>query len=300
MKYLLSIKKMLKRKKKYTYVFLLGLFIGIIIPCIFSISINSINSTITIILFISTSILLSILIIYLFFKRMSIFEFQELLEELDKEIEIKKALFQLNHEIKNPLAVVNGYLDMIERTTNKDKQKKYHEIIKKEIKRSINIINDFSILGKLKKIDKEPIDLSLIFDDVIELFNPLLKEKNGIINIDNLDELYIMGDYERLKQVFVNLIKNSIESKDKDFIIIDIKTKKYKDFYKIYIKDNGQGMSKEVLNHIEDTFYSTKQQGTGIGLSYVRKIIELHQGKISFKSKEKEGTTAIVNIPLMN
>ena len=59
-------------------------------------------------------------------------------------------------------------------------------------------------------------------------------------------------------------------------------------------------MSKEVLNHIEDTFYSTKQQGTGIGLSYVRKIIELHQGKISFKSKEKEGTTAIVNIPLMN
>ena len=93
---------------------------------------------------------------------------------------------------------------------------------------------------------------------------------------------------------------NSIESKDKDFIIIDIRIKKLKHTYKISIIDNGKGMSNEVLNHIEDTFYSTKQTGTGIGMSYVKKIIELHKGKITYKSKEKEGTTVNVNLPLID
>jgi signal transduction histidine kinase len=121
-----------------------------------------------------------------------------------------------------------------------------------------------------------------------------------MIHYENEDEIYINGDYDRLKQGFINLIKNSIESKDKDFLIIDIKIKKLKKHYKIYVTDNGRGMNSEVLNRIGEPFYSTKQTGTGIGMAYVKKIIELHKGKISYKSKEKEGTTVVVTLPLLD
>ena len=236
----------------------------------------------------------------LFIKNQKIVDLNDTLEDLEKEKKIKESLFHLNHEIKNPLAVVNGYLEMIERTDSKEKKEKYRDIIKKEIKRSITIINDFSSLGKISKIEKEPLDISLIFEDIIYILSPLTKKYNGVINYNSEDELYIEGDYDRLKQVFINIIKNSIESKDKDYIIIDINIKRLKNNYKIIITDNGKGMSNEIISHMEETFYSTKQNGTGVGLAYVKKIIELHKGKISYKSKEKKGTAVTVTLPLIN
>lgn len=224
----------------------------------------------------------------------------DMLNELEKEKKIKESLFQLNHEIKNPLAVVNGYLQMIDKTKDNKKKDKYLKIIKQEITRAITIINDFTDLGKVKELNNEPLDLSIIIEEIIEILDPLLKKNNSLIHYDNIDELYVLGDYDRLKQVFLNLIKNSIEAKDKDFLIIDIKIKRLKKFFKVSIKDNGKGMSKEELNHMMDSFYTTKECGTGIGTTYVKKIIEMHQGKIEYRSKEKEGTTVIVTLPIMN
>ena len=223
-----------------------------------------------------------------------------MLDELEKEKEVKESLFHLNHEVKNPLAVVNGYLQMINKTNDKDKQKKYLDIIKSEIKRTITIINDYTELGRIKKLNFEPLDLSLIIEEIKEILTPILKSKNSMIHYDSKDELYILGDYDRLKQVFLNLIKNSIEAKNKDYLIIDIKVKKTKVNYKVSIIDNGIGMTKEDLKHLTESFYTTKKKGTGIGTTFVKKVIEMHQGKIEFKSKEKEGTTAIVTLPIMN
>lgn len=237
---------------------------------------------------------------HLFIKYQNIVDLNDTLESLENEKKIKESLFHLNHEIKNPLAVVNGYLDMINRTEDNEKINSYYQIIRKEIKRSITIINDFSSFGRLKNIEKEPLDLSIIFEEIIYTFHPLIRRKNGIINYNNKDELYIEGDYERLKQAFINLIKNSIESKDKDYLIIDIKIKKYNKNYKITITDNGKGMDNETLSHIGEPFYSTKQTGTGIGMAYTKKIIKLHNGKITYTSKEKEGTTVIINLPILN
>lgn len=227
-------------------------------------------------------------------------DFNSILKELKREKEIKESLFQLNHEIKNPLAVVNGYLQMIDRTKDEKKKNQYLKIIKQEIKRAITIINDFTNLGKIKKLNNEPIDLSIIIEEIIEMLEPILKSINSQIHYENLDEIYVMGDFDRLKQVFLNLIKNSIEAKDKDFLIIDIKIEKLKKEFNIIIKDNGKGMTEEELNHMMDTFYTTKKRGTGLGTTYVKRIIKMHQGKIKFKSKEKEGTTVIVTLPIMN
>ena len=299
------IKRIFTKRQKYLCIYILGFITGMIfLLSIISIFIPSkkflINNPSITIMLIVLSLIINIIMFSLFIKYQRIVDLDDTLEDLEKEKSINESLFHLNHEIKNPLAVVNGYLDMMDRTKIKDKKEKYLEIIKKEVKRSITIINDFSSFGRLKNIDKEPIDLSMIFEDIIYTFKPLVKKSNGIIHYENKDELYIEGDYERLKQAFINIIKNSIESKDKDFLIIDIKVKKLKHSYKITIIDNGKGMSNDVLNRIGEVFYSTKHTGTGIGIAYIKKIIELHKGKINYKSKEKEGTTVIINLPILN
>ena len=178
------------------------------------------------------------------------------------------------------------------------KKEAYLNIIKEEINRSLTIINDFSTLGKIKKLDKEELDLSLLFEDVRDIFTPLYEEKNGKITIPTIDELYINGDYNRLKQVFVNIIKNSLESQNKNTINVDIKIKKVKDNYKITISDNGQGMTKSELAHIEDMFYTTKENGSGIGIPYIKEIISLHKGQINYKSQKNVGTTVTINLPI--
>ena len=299
-------RKVIKRRKKYLGIYFLGFMMGVIfILSITDIFIFSkkylINNPSQIITLIIISIIINLIVFILFLKYQKIVDLNDTLEDLKKERTIKESLFHLNHEIKNPLAVVNGYLEMIDKTNIKEKKDKYLEIIREEIKRSIKIINDYSSLGRIDKLEKEPMDLSLIFEDIIYILSPLTKRSNGLINYENIeDELYINGDYDRLKQVFINLIKNSIESKDKDYIIINVRIKKLKKSYKISITDNGEGMNSDVLNHLEDVFYSTKQNGTGIGLAYVKKILELHKGRITFKSKEREGTTVTVTLPSLN
>ncbi len=221
-------------------------------------------------------------------------------KELMKEKSIKEALFQLTHEIKNPLAVINGYLELYESTKSPKKKDKYFKIIKKEVGRSLTIINDFSELGKMQKLEKEILDISLLFEEIIEVLQPLFKENNAIIYFKNNEEIYINGYFERLKQVFINILKNSLESKDKDFLIVEIKIKKNLKDIQVFIIDNGKGMNEAEMKNIKKAFYSTKEKGSGIGLAYVKQILELHDGKIDFKSKEKKGTTVIVTFPINN
>ncbi len=297
--------KNIKRKKKSINIFILGFILGNIF-LIIGITILELSEKITIKnplilgLIVLFFLIIAFYIVNKILRSKNFTDLSYMLDELEKEKEVKESLFHLNHEVKNPLAVVNGYLQMINKTNDKDKQKKYLDIIKSEIKRTITIINDYTELGRIKKLNFEPLDLSLIIEEIKEILTPILKSKNSMIHYDSKDELYILGDYDRLKQVFLNLIKNSIEAKNKDYLIIDIKVKKTKVNYKVSIIDNGIGMTKEDLKHLTESFYTTKKKGTGIGTTFVKKVIEMHQGKIEFKSKEKECTAAIVTLPIMN
>ena len=125
----------------------------------------------------------------------------------------------------------------------------------------------------------------------------LLKNKSElVINIKN--EIYIKGDYNKLKQVFINLLKNTLEAK-KENVTLQTEVKIIESKNKVLIKviDNGIGMTKETLAHVSEVFFTTKQNGTGIGLAFSKEVIELHQGTLSIKSKYNEGTSIIVQLP---
>ena len=246
-----------------------------------------------------TLTLFSLIGIYLFNKSKKIIDLKTALKRLDRETNLKSSIFKLTHELKNPLAVCNGYLEMLETgEVDPKKEEQYLNIIKEEIKRSLTIINDFSSLGKIKQLDYENLDLAVLFEDIYDIIAPLYKENNAIITLPEEDEFYIDGDYNRLKQVFFNILKNSIEAKNDANLKVEIKVKKSKNNYKITITDNASGMTKEELTHIYDMFYTSKLDGTGIGVPYIREIINLHNGKINYQSQKNKGTTVTILLPI--
>lgn len=217
------------------------------------------------------------------------------IREVEYEKHIRESLFNITHEIKNPIAVCKGYLDMLD-TNDIKKVNKYIPIINEEINRTLTLMNDFLNLTKLK-VKKSVMDISLLLDDISEEIDTLLCNTNINFIYEGIDEeVYIDGDYDRLKQVFINIIKNSIESIDNDKIgLIKLKMEVKKNIL-ITISDNGVGISKEFIKRIGEPFFTTKNNGTGLGVKLSIEIIELHDGKIKYISKENEGTTVKIKL----
>ena len=142
-------------------------------------------------------------------------------------------------------------------------------------------------------------DINLLVEEVIDSVSPLAKQNKIIIEESLIDdEVYINGDYNRLKQVLINLVKNSIEAINKDDGKIFISTNLNNNCFYIVIEDNGCGMSEEILSKIEEPFYTTKKNGTGLGISLSKEILEAHNFKIEYKSNENVGTSVTITIPL--
>ncbi len=283
---------------------LLNIFISIksfLIACILYLKdlkeAPSITTLIYLIFIIFLFIITMTSILYLLKEGERIIEKNKALQELEKEKELKLALFKLTHEIKNPIAVCKGYLEMLD-TKKKNKLEKYLPIIKDEINRTLTIINDFSDYGKLK-IEKEEIDLIMLMEDLEETLSPLLKENEVVSEfISKEEELYIELDYNRIKQVLVNIIKNAIEAKDeKRKLKIKMTIKKLKEEVQIKIEDTGTGISKENLEKISKIFYTTKENGTGLGVALSKEIIEQHRGSIRYSSILGKGTTVTIFLP---
>ena len=242
----------------------------------------------------------SYLVFIYLLKGESIMNLNTAIKELEKEKVLRTSLFKLTHEIKNPLAVCKGYLDMLD-LNNKDKILKYIPIIKGEIERTLTLMDDYLDYTKVK-IQKEEVDIYLLLNDIIESLELFFKENK--INLEYSvpdDELYLRVDYNRIKQVIVNILKNATEARDinKKELIIKIRTRVTKNYFKIIIEDNGIGMDKDVLEQVTDLFFTTKKNGTGLGTSLSKEIVELHGGKIKYLSEVGIGTTVIINLPLL-
>ena len=242
-------------------------------------------------------ICLTVLTIYLFKKTEENLIFKRKFLELEHEKELRNSLFQITHEIKNPITVCKGYLDMFD-VTNIEHSKKYIPKIKNEIDRVLILLEDFLSIKKLK-IDKDIMDINMLVEDISENFKDIFmgKQIKGIFDIDQ-NEVFINGDYNRLSQVLINVVKNSIESLDKPTKIIKISTTINKNYAKIIIEDNGKGMNEEELNKICKPFYSTKSSGTGLGLYLSNEIIKEHNGSMMYESKENIGTKLTICLPI--
>lgn len=239
----------------------------------------------------------SYIIFYLLKKGEEIMDLNSTIKELEKEKMLRASLFKITHEIKNPIAVCKGYLDMLD-LNNEEKLKKYIPIVKQEIARTLTLMDDYLDYTKIK-IQKEESDLYLLLEDTCASLESLFKQ-NKITTKFKIpdDELYMMLDYNRIKQVLVNLFKNAMEAKkeNKDMTIW-LTVKKEKGNIVIQIKDNGIGMDTETLSKVSEMFYTTKKKGSGLGVSLSKEIMELHGGTLEYESTLGKGTTARMILP---
>lgn len=256
----------------------------------------TLNSFIELIILVFIYYFISFLILYIFKIIEKVRELNRSIELLEKDKVIKESLFKLTHEIKNPLAVIKGYLDMFN-IDNKEKSLKYLSIMREEANRSLNIITDFLEFNKIK-IVKTEIDLNLLLEDVYDSFKIILNKKNIklIYNDREDEEIYFEGDYERLKQVLINVLKNSVEAiKDKGKI--EISSNIYKRYIDIIIEDDGIGMSEDTLKQLKTMFFTTKLNGSGLGVCLSNEIIKAHNGELIYTSKEGVGTKVTIRLP---
>jgi len=217
------------------------------------------------------------------------------LKEFEKEKDIKISLFKITHEIKNPIAVIKGYLSMFN-INNKEKSEKYVSIMKDEIDRTLNLLNDFMEFSKIK-VETSLTNINQLIDEIKEILIPFFNSNNVSFFFEVEENITTSIDSKRMKQVIINIIKNAVEACDiSGCVSTTVFTDESSLF--IYVKDNGIGMSKEILDNILTPFYTTKEKGTGLGVSLSKEIIEAHQGTLNYSSSVGHGTLCKITIPL--
>ena len=240
--------------------------------------------------------LISIYLIYnliiLLKKRMKLYY---TLEDIENSKLIKTSIFKVTHEIKNPLAVIKGYLSIFD-PYDSDKCLKYKNILEIEVENALNVLKDFSSINHLD-IKKNNINYYDLLMEAKETILPFFNDKNIKLNISSPRELFVNADYNRMKQVLINILKNSTEALS-DNGKIDIKSYIENNKLITIIKDNGHGMDKETIDNLFTPFYSKKSFGTGLGLCLSKEIIELHNGTIKYTSKLNLYTEVKIVIPV--
>ena len=211
------------------------------------------------------------------------------------------------HEIKNPLASISIYVQLLSRKLEKDKSitleeaKSSIDVISQEIERLNKIAVDFLFAVKPMNVNQNLEDLNSVVRKTVALCNAELAQNNVELELDlatTLPKVYI--DKGLIEQSILNLVKNALQAFDteKKGNTIKIKTFIDADSVKLSVEDNGCGMSEEQMARIFEPYYTTKAQGTGLGLTTIFKIMKEHGGQITVSSKEEKGSVFTIQLPV--
>ncbi len=248
------------------------------------------NNIVIILLFILSAYIITLYIIYLK-KRVKLYLN---IKQIEKDKAFKTSIFKVTHEIKNPLAVIKGYLQIFD-SKDIEKTEKYKSILIREVDNALLVLKDFNELNNIK-IQKEYMNFNSLLLDIKETVVPFFSTKRINLNIDSDENICIYADYNRLKQVFINILKNSCEALNENGNI-NIKATIINNKLSISIKDNGKGMTKDTLDNLFTPFYTLKENGTGLGLCLSKEIIENHNGTIKYTSVINKYTKVKIIIP---
>ncbi|MCP4648453.1 MAG: PAS domain S-box protein [PVC group bacterium] len=219
------------------------------------------------------------------------------IKEINRELD--DFAYIVSHDLKEPLSTVIAFSGFIE-ADHKDKlneeAKGYLERIKSNASLMHRLINDLLAISRIgrEKVPFEEIEVEKIIEKVKLRLELAIRQKDAeLIIVNKLPKIFC--DRVRLTEVFYNLVSNAIKYADKQQTKIEFGSKQEKDFYEFYVKDNGPGMEEKYFKTIFEIFNradrSKDHEGTGVGLAIVKKIVEMHQGKIWVESKLGEGST---------
>ncbi len=254
----------------------------------------------------STSFLLVVIVVGSFIYMLSVILRQKKLSEMKNDF-----ISNMTHELKTPISTVSAAVEAMQNfgvLDDAEKTGKYLIISKHELNRLNSMVEkvlDISAYEKNKvTLNKEPLVLSQLLSDTIERFRVRQDANLTIVN-ECSDTIEIFADRMHIQNLINNLLDNAIKYCDRQPVIY-VKCKREGSIAEFRIKDNGIGINKENQKHIFDKFYRVPSdhmhqvKGFGLGLSYVKHVVERHDGTISLNSKPGQGTEFIIQIPLAN
>jgi two-component system, OmpR family, sensor kinase len=230
--------------------------------------------------------------------------FNQTLERLERLFRTQQRLLaDVSHELRTPLTTMRGNLDLMERMGEADPQSL--AAIQVEISRMTRLVGDLLLLARADSgglpLDRKPVELDNILFDVYRQVRIL--EPPIYIELKAVDQVTVLGDADRLKQLLLNLVENAVKyTPDGGEVVLSLSKKDGQAQFEVV--DTGVGIPPENLPHIFDRFYrvdkarTRTQGGSGLGLSIAKWIAEAHGGKITVSSKVGEGTKFVVSLPV--
>lgn len=231
---------------------------------------------------------------------------EELSQTIKAQNQLRKRLTSdISHELRTPLATIQSHLEaMIDGVWEPSPQRLsfcYDELIR--LTRLINDLNELSVLESDKiKLNSRKVQLTQLLKQMIENFQPMFSEKNIFFTGQLEPNVEIIGDEDRLKQIFVNILSNAYKyTSNEGKVTVSLATEQ--GWITVIVKDNGSGISSQDLPHIFERFYrgdlsrSRETGGSGIGLTIVKALVEAHGGILKVESQQSAGTKVTINLP---
>jgi two-component system sensor kinase FixL len=203
------------------------------------------------------------------------------------------------HEIKNPLAIIGGFARQLQKSPGLDDKSQHKlDIINEEVTRLESMIAEMRDFVKRPSAQKEPGDLEVLIDDVVDLFEDTFQERHITVRREKAPETPSLSfDRQQIHQVLLNLFKNALEAMPLGGELT-VATRVQGPHLELSITDTGQGMTPEVKASIFQPYFTTKEKGSGLGLAICQNILEEHGGCIIADSAPEQGSTFTIQIPL--
>ncbi len=209
-------------------------------------------------------------------------------------------LADASHELRTPITAILGHVGyLLRRTPVTEAQRESLEVIQREAERMRKLVEDLLELSKSGawKVEPLPVHVKSLFEEVREEFS---KGHPGEIVLEGAEDLFVLGDPDRLHQVLANLVTNSLKAKARRVVLRGMGVGER---VILQVQDDGEGIPKEHLPHIFERFYRVdkardrERGGSGLGLSIVKAIVEAHGGQVWVESEEGKGTTFTLSLP---
>jgi len=226
---------------------------------------------------------------------------------------VGEAAAQLAHEIKNPLGSIRLGVEMLREHAKEDDAVRTLTLVERGINHLNKLVVDVTQFSRRRELDRGEFDLHEVIDSCVDLVADRIQEKQTPIQRDYApEEIRGNWDGEQLREVFVNLLANAIDASEPGSPVriatelvdapepklLGAATAGHRSWARIVVADEGSGMDAKIQSRLFEPFFTTKKRGTGLGLSTVRQIVELHGGSIEAESEQGKGTTFQIELPL--
>ncbi|NOY64522.1 MAG: YHS domain-containing protein [Nitrospirae bacterium] len=212
---------------------------------------------------------------------------------------LKKMADQLTHEIRNPLTSIGGFARRMLKGLPEDaSDRKYMERVIEDVERLEQMVNRL-VRFEPDQLTRESSNINKVISEVMEVFDEIFRNNKITVRLHLQEKLPpVLLDRGKIKSALSNIFKNSVDAMDKEHRVLEIKTSVAGKQIVVTISDTGKGIPEEKIKYIFDPLFTSKVYGPGLGLAFVKEVIQAHGGTIEVKSTVGKGTTFKIKLPL--